>query len=98
VVLRWLQGPGSTKMLFCLAFVRAGLLAAVLAFFAWSLPGAIGMFALALGVERISDVLPAPVYALLSGLNAAVIGVIAFAGVQVRPCGSYPSQLTRTSS
>jgi hypothetical protein len=48
-----------------------------------SLPGAIGMYALALGVSRISSVLPLPVYALLSGLNAAVVGNIALAAVQL---------------
>ena len=48
----------------------------------FSLPGAIGMFALALGVERIGEVLPDPVYALLSGLNASTVGIIAVAAVQ----------------
>ena len=41
------------------------------------------MYALALGVSHISTVLPLPVYALLSGLNASVVGVIAFAAVQL---------------
>lgn len=41
------------------------------------------MFTLGLGVSRVSDILPLPVYALLSGLNAAVVGVIAFAGVRL---------------
>ena len=48
-----------------------------------SLPGAIGMYALSLGVSRIGDTLPAPVYALLSGLNAATVGIIALAAVQL---------------
>lgn len=48
-----------------------------------SLPGAIGMFGLSLGVQKISDVLPGVAYALLSGLNAATVGLVALAAVQV---------------
>ncbi|EON69537.1 hypothetical protein W97_08797 [Coniosporium apollinis CBS 100218] len=78
-----LPGPGSTKMLFCMALIHAGFLPALAAFLLWSLPGAIGMYGLSLGVERISEVLPGPVYALLSGLNAATVGIIALAAVQL---------------
>ena len=48
------------------------------------------MYALSLGVQRIGETLPDPVYALLSGLNASTVGIIAVAAVQV----SLP---TRTS-
>lgn len=48
-----------------------------------SLPGAIGMYGLSLGVSRIGETLPPPVYALLSGLNAATVGIIALAAVQL---------------
>ena len=48
-----------------------------------SLPGAIGMFALSLGVQRISSILPGAAYALLSGLNASTVGIVALAAVQV---------------
>jgi hypothetical protein len=41
------------------------------------------MYALALGVARVSQTLPLPVYTLLSGLNASTVGVIAFAAVQL---------------
>ena len=41
------------------------------------------MYALAIGISHVSNVLPLPVYALLSGLNAAAVGVIAFAAVQL---------------
>jgi hypothetical protein len=41
------------------------------------------MYALALGVSRVSSVLPLPVYALLSGLNAAVVGNVALAAIQL---------------
>jgi chromate transport protein ChrA len=41
------------------------------------------MYALSLGVSQIGDTLPAPVYALLSGLNAATVGIIALAAVQL---------------
>ncbi|CEL09250.1 Putative Chromate ion transporter (Eurofung) [Aspergillus calidoustus] len=70
-------------MLFCLVLLHAGFIPALLAFFLWSLPGAIGMYALSLGVQRIDETLPAPVYALLSGLNASTVGIIALAAVQL---------------
>ena len=41
------------------------------------------MYALAIGVSHVSNILPLPVYALLSGLNAATVGVIAFSAVQL---------------
>lgn len=41
------------------------------------------MFGLSLGVSKIGTTLPAPVYALLSGLNAATVGIIALAAVQL---------------
>ena len=41
------------------------------------------MYGLSLGVSRIGDTLPLPVYALLSGLNAATVGIIALAAVQL---------------
>lgn len=70
-------------MAFCIALIHAGMLPAMLAFLIWALPGAVGMFALALGVQRIDEILPAPVYALLSGLNASTVGIIALAAVQL---------------
>lgn len=41
------------------------------------------MFALSIGVSSIGDTLPLPAYALLSGLNAATVGLIALAAVQL---------------
>jgi hypothetical protein len=41
------------------------------------------MYALALGVQHLNEVLPDPVYALLSGLNASTVGLIALAAVQL---------------
>lgn len=41
------------------------------------------MYALSLGVQQIDETLPAPVYALLSGLNASTVGIIALAAVQL---------------
>ncbi|KAE8835720.1 hypothetical protein HRS9122_07990 [Pyrenophora teres f. teres] len=78
-----LPGPASTKMCFCIALLHAGLLPATLAFTLWSLPGAITMFGLALGVHNLPSRLPAIVYALLSGLNASTVGIIALAAVQL---------------
>lgn len=48
-----------------------------------SLPGAIGMFGLVLGVAKLDQNLPTIVYAFLSGLNASTVGIIALAAVQV---------------
>lgn len=48
-----------------------------------SLPGAIGAYALGIGVSKIGDTLPGPVYALISGLNGATVGIIALAAVQL---------------
>lgn len=41
------------------------------------------MYGLSMGVSRVGDTLPAPVYALLSGLNAATVGIIIYAAVQL---------------
>lgn len=41
------------------------------------------MYGLSIGVSNIGDSLPRPVYALLSGLNAATVGIIALAAVQL---------------
>ncbi|EXJ70985.1 uncharacterized protein A1O5_05978 [Cladophialophora psammophila CBS 110553] len=82
-----LPGPGSTKMLFCIVLIHAGLIPAILAFLLWSLPGAVGMYALSLGVQHIKNRLPDIVYALLSGLNASTVGIVALAAVQLAEKG-----------
>lgn len=41
------------------------------------------MYGLALGISRVGNTLPMPVYALLSGLNAATVGIIALAAVRL---------------
>ena len=48
-----------------------------------SVPGALGMYALALGISHVGTTLPHTVYALLSGLHAATVGIIALAGVRL---------------
>ncbi|KAH7201456.1 chromate transporter-domain-containing protein [Fusarium oxysporum] len=78
-----LSGPASTKMLYCINLIHNGLLGAILAFFIWSLPGTLGMFGLSIGVSSIRETLPRAVYALLSGLNAATVGIIALAAVEL---------------
>ena len=70
-------------MLYCINLIRGGVMSAVLSFLLWSLPGAIGMYALSIGVASIDETLPGPVYALLSGLNSATVGVIALAAVEL---------------
>jgi chromate transport protein ChrA len=78
-----LSGPGSTKMIFAINVLRYGFCTGLVSFFLWSLPMAIAAFGLALGVRDIGDELPGPVYALLSGLNSATVGIIALAAVQL---------------
>lgn len=41
------------------------------------------MYGLAVGIQSVGDTLPAPVYALITGLNAATVGIIALAAVQL---------------
>lgn len=77
------SGPGSTKMYYCVNLIHSGFLSAVLALIIWTLPGALGMYGLSVGVSHIGETLPRQAYALLSGLNAAVVGVIALAAVQL---------------
>ncbi|KAK0742244.1 chromate transporter-domain-containing protein [Apiosordaria backusii] len=78
-----LSGPASTKMLYCINLLHGGFMAALFSFLLWSLPGAIGMFGLSIGVSNIDENLPRMVYALLSGLNSATVGVIALAAVEL---------------
>lgn len=49
----------------------------------YSLPGAVGMYALSIGVQHLNNVLPGPVYGLLSGMNSSTVGIIALAAVQL---------------
>ncbi|KAM0425468.1 hypothetical protein ACHAPT_009257 [Fusarium lateritium] len=77
------SGPGSTKMHYCINLIHDGFLPALLGFLIWSLPGALGMYGLSIGVSNIGESLPRAVYALLSGLNAATVGIIVLAAVQL---------------
>lgn len=78
-----LPGPGSTQLAFSIAVVKHGVLPGLVAFLCWSLPGALGMAGLAAGISNIPAVLPPIVLALLSGLNAAAVGLIALAAYQL---------------
>lgn len=78
-----LPGPGSTQLAFSIAVVTNGILPGLLAFLLWSLPGAVGMVAVGVGVNRIPDELPGPVLSLFTGLNAAAVGLIALAAFQL---------------
>ncbi|ERF75922.1 hypothetical protein EPUS_01288 [Endocarpon pusillum Z07020] len=82
-VCQGLPGPASTKMIFCITLLHAGFIPALFVFILWSFPGALAMYGLSLGVQRMSEILPSPVYALLSGLNASTVGIIALAAVQL---------------
>jgi chromate transport protein ChrA len=78
-----LPGPGSTKMLVTIVSIHAGYIPALAVFIIWSMPSALGMYGLSLGVHQLKETLPSPVYAFLSGLNAATVGVISLAAVQL---------------
>lgn len=78
-----LCGPGSTKMIYAINVLHYGFWTGLLSFFVWSLPMAIAAFGLAVGIGNVGDELPGPVYALLSGLNSATVGIIALAAVQL---------------
>jgi len=54
-----------------------------LMFMVKSLPSAVGAYALGIGVSKIGDTLPGPVYALISSLNGASVGIVALAAVQL---------------
>ena len=41
------------------------------------------MYGLSIGISKVNETLPRPVYALLSGLNSATVGIIALAAVQL---------------
>ncbi|KAL2044641.1 hypothetical protein ABVK25_012275 [Lepraria finkii] len=83
VFLKALPGSVSVKMLFCINAIHSGMLAGLLSIVMFTLPGAIGMYGLALGISRVGATLPDPVYPLLSGLNAATVGIIALAAVRL---------------
>jgi chromate transport protein ChrA len=70
-------------MVFSIVWIRAGILPALFAFLLWSLPGAVAMYGLSLGVQKMPDKLSPIVYALLSGMNASTVGIIALAAVQL---------------
>lgn len=78
-----LPGPGSTQLAFSIAVARAGTMGGLVAFLLWSLPGALAMGGLGFGVKRIPETLPPLVYGLFTGLNAAAVGLIAVAAVQL---------------
>ncbi len=78
-----LPGPGSTQLAFSIAVARNGTLAGLIAFLFWSLPGAAGMAALGAGVRKFPERLPPIVLGLLTGLNAAAVGLIALAAFQL---------------
>lgn len=89
-----LPGPGSTQLAFSIATVHGGTLCGLLAFLLWSLPGAIGMSALGAGVQHFPAELPPIVLGLLTGLNAAAVGLITLAAYQLSQ-GAITDMVTR---
>lgn len=70
-------------MIYHINVMHYGFWIGFLSFFVWSLPTALAGFGLAMGIGQVGDQLPLPVYALLSGLNSATVGIIALAAVQL---------------
>lgn len=60
----------------------------------FSLPGAIAMYGLSIGVSNVSETLPRAAYAVLSGLNAATVGIIVLAAVELS-AKAITDQMTR---
>lgn len=89
-----LPGPASTKMLYSINVIRSGFGAGLLSLMLWTLPGAAGMYGLALGINQVSEILPPIVYAFLTGLNSGTVGVILLAAVQLSEKG-ITDKLTR---
>lgn len=85
-------------MVFYIALIHAGIVPAIFVFALWSLPGAVGMYVLSLGVQRMPERLPPIVYALLSGLNASTVGIIALAAMKVGTGFSSKYYHTKRSS
>jgi len=52
------------------------------------------MYGLSLGIQQVNEILPKPVYALLSGLNASTVGIVALAAVKLAE-GAIKDNLTR---
>ncbi|KAL8865556.1 MAG: hypothetical protein Q9174_006827 [Haloplaca sp. 1 TL-2023] len=70
-------------MLLCINAIHGGLISGCWAFAFFVMPGAIGMYGLSIGIAKVGDSFPDPVYALLSGLNAATVGIIALSAVNL---------------
>ncbi|TPX65327.1 hypothetical protein SpCBS45565_g05245 [Spizellomyces sp. 'palustris'] len=78
-----LPGPGSTEMLFSIAIHRGGILAGLVGFVCWSIPGLIIMTAFGLGVSHLPSPLPNWLIHLQNGISAAVVGLVAQAGTSL---------------
>jgi chromate transport protein ChrA len=70
-------------MIFTITQVYAGVIPAFMVFLLWTLPGATVMYGLSLGVQQMDEILPGPAYALLSGLNAATVGIVALSAMHL---------------
>ena len=57
-------------------------------------PGALGMYALSTGMSHVGSTLPKAVFALISGLNGATMGIIALSAVRLAQ-RSITDRLTR---
>jgi chromate transporter len=71
---QFLPGPASSQVGFALGLSRAGLRGALAAWAGFTLPSALALIALALGLAQAGDALPAGV---LHGLNLAAVAVVA---------------------
>ncbi|WOO82723.1 uncharacterized protein LOC62_04G006206 [Vanrija pseudolonga] len=78
-----LPGPASSQLSMSIAVVAHGLVPGLWAFILWCAPGAVIMGVLGALVARIPASLPPIVLALLTGVNAAAVGLIALAALQM---------------
>jgi len=99
-------GSASTGLLFSIILVVFGLVPAIFGLIIWMfvnstnsyltrrLPGFLGMLAISMEIRKLNGPLPDVIYAMLSGFNSAVVGLIGVAAIQLAT-RSIKNQMTR---
>ena len=78
-----LPGPASTQLGYSIALLRGGVLAGLLSFICWSLPGMIIMIGFAYGINQIGNSLPLWLQYVSNGLTSAALGLVALAAYKL---------------
>ncbi|KAI8901625.1 chromate transporter-domain-containing protein [Globomyces pollinis-pini] len=78
-----LPGPASTQLGYSIALLRGGVIAGLLAFCIWSLPGMLVMVAFAYGISSVGQSIPLPVQYIANGLTASAVGLVALAAYKL---------------